>query len=593
MEKFAKMKLKTKILSIAVIILVFVILYLSRSSCAGGLVPCTNDCNLCYLLVGISNIFQWLMGSLLGITIILGVTISGITFIVSGAFPKALAFAKSSITSTMKGAFWALCGWLIINSVMNIVGYKHPYGGKWYQHECSTSGSNNNGNNGGKCDPKNKILQSVRIQCAAGSGEYISLDAASDSESKDEKDDKYQLTALGKYSCKKDDGTTEDSEEDITQKADWKASDETQIKVNKGLVQAIIKEATGTDSPYVEAAFENKKSNAMKVYIGSCPVTALKENQKSLKYVYIGNIIESVKAQGTENSADSIAPPNSADTSQQGWLDYIKSWYDYATTPKTTTPPGASTLTSKCKNACPTKPKNTCPFVAGNENAENKIIFIRADVSRFSTMPCTISKPMWKEGDQTQQKEFEQIVKEFAAGLDYTKSKANFGVYRSELVDREECPPGKKTKAYVVNGTAPPGVRAEAYGLPGIGSYYCFNRNGYQAFLFAHEHIGHGIAKLNDEYVEARQNPNNASGLSNYNCTAVSSCPKWSKTGEGCYSGCHYTNAFFRSTNDGIMKSRSSKTFGTLDDSIIDWTAKGNMQELSKLNETYPVIPFP
>jgi hypothetical protein len=116
---------------------IFFVFHLSRSTCAAGLVPCTNDCNLCYLIVGISNIVQWLMGSLLTIAFLLGITIAGLSYMVSGAFPKALEFSKTAFTNSLKGFVLALIAWIIINGVMNIVGYKHPTGGKWYQFECS------------------------------------------------------------------------------------------------------------------------------------------------------------------------------------------------------------------------------------------------------------------------------------------------------------------------------------------------------------------------------------------------------------------------------------------------------------------------
>ena len=119
--------------------LFFSIYYFSRSSCAGGLVPCTNDCNLCYLLVGISNIFQWLMGTLLTVSFLLLIVIAGLLYIVSGAFPKALTFSKQVFTGALKGLALALIAWLIINGIMNIVGYKHPTGGKWWQFQCVNS----------------------------------------------------------------------------------------------------------------------------------------------------------------------------------------------------------------------------------------------------------------------------------------------------------------------------------------------------------------------------------------------------------------------------------------------------------------------
>lgn len=132
-------KKKPIFLSNIVLLVGFALYAFSHPTCATGLVPCTNDCNLCYLIVGISNIVQWLMGSLLTVAFLLGITIAGLTYMVSGAFPKTLNFAKTAFANSFKGFVLALIAWLIINGVMNIVGYKHPTGGKWYQFQCSHS----------------------------------------------------------------------------------------------------------------------------------------------------------------------------------------------------------------------------------------------------------------------------------------------------------------------------------------------------------------------------------------------------------------------------------------------------------------------
>jgi len=117
---------------------IFFVCYFSQSACAAGIVPCTNDCNLCYLIVGILNIFQWLMGALLITVFLLGIIIAGLSYMVSGAFPKLLAFAKNVFSNSLKGFLLALIAWIIINGIMNIVGYKHPLNGKWYQFDCSS-----------------------------------------------------------------------------------------------------------------------------------------------------------------------------------------------------------------------------------------------------------------------------------------------------------------------------------------------------------------------------------------------------------------------------------------------------------------------
>lgn len=296
---------------------VFLTYYFSRSTCAGGLVPCTNDCNLCYLLVGISNIFQYLTGALLTAAFLLGITIAGLSYMVSGAFPKALNFAKTAFANSLKGFVLALIAWVIINGIMNIVGYKNPQGGAWWQHECASSTAQvantgaNNSNNKTTCDPKNKKLESVTIQCAGqkktlpdnGSAFYLSL--------KTQKNMSQQLKAIGKFSC---DGTT--SEEDITQQAEWKASDETRIKVAKGLVQAVTT-SLGSSVSYVEAKYQDKSSNQAKVYINACPNTKITSVEVKNKFSFSENsfAIPSANAQNITDPilTDPVGQPISTD----------------------------------------------------------------------------------------------------------------------------------------------------------------------------------------------------------------------------------------------------------------------------------------
>jgi hypothetical protein len=115
---------------------VFVSYFSSQLTCAAGIVPCKDNCNLCFLLVGISNIFAWGMGALLTTVFLLLVLIAGMAFMISGTFPKVLSFAKETLMLALKGLLLALCGWLIINAIMNMVGWK---GASWWEHECAYS----------------------------------------------------------------------------------------------------------------------------------------------------------------------------------------------------------------------------------------------------------------------------------------------------------------------------------------------------------------------------------------------------------------------------------------------------------------------
>jgi|GEM_PF-1208538 len=560
---------------------IFFIHYFSYSTCAGGLVPCANDCNLCYLLVGISNIFQWLMGSLLGVTILLGITISGITFIISGAFPKALAFAKSSITSTAKGAFWALCGWLIINSIMNIVGYKNPQGGHWWQHECaggtaqvagnSGNGAINNNISGGAvnrttaCDPKNKKLESIKIQCAEkdfklegdGTGFYVVLDTLSEDDSGKTK----QLKADAKYTC-----NGEASEEDVTAQAEWKASDETQIKVSKGVIAAVTT-SLGSSSesvPYAEAKFQEKNSNTAKVYINSCP--------------------------NTETSGASIETKNKFSLSENSLIIpkvNAQSWV----CPNCKTPNELEN--SACKSC---GQASTCHFVYGDPEAEFQFILIRGrrecsigwpssnDDSASPSEdynPCDKeTKKTWREGDQEGYEKFKKSVDAMSRGLDYGPfGKNDFSVYRSDLIADKDptCPTPSHMKmrsyGYICNGTSSRGAFARQ---SEVKAKYCLDIRT-PANVFAHEQIGHIIGNLDDEYEECGKNPNNFKSP-HWNCTSKEKITpiykqgllwksiagyetKWGKQ-DKVWPGCLYSPVFLRSSENSIMRnSYSAKSF--------------------------------
>ena len=519
---------------------------------AAGLVPCTNDCNLCYLLVGISNIFQWLMGSLLSITVILGFTIAGLSFVVSGAFPKVLAFAKSSITNTAKGALLALFAWVIINGIMNIVGYKNPHGGHWWQHECAgggtaqvaSTGTNNSNNNKTTCDPKNKKLESIKILCdekdfkleGDGTGFYVVLDTLSE----DGKGKIKQLKAIGKYTC---DGTT--SEEDITAQAEWKASDETQIKVAKGTVQAVTTSlgSSSESPPYVEAKYQEKNSNQAKVYINACPNTETASAEAENKISFAENNFGIPKANA------------------QGW-----------TCPNCKTPndPGSST----CKSC---GQHNTCPLIYGNENAPRKFILIRgseiSDCDDFKIEPpgkfikIAPSKP-WNRQDQNEYKKFKSAAETLAKGIDYAPDgKNNFAVYRSDSIASannfrdSNCPNGAFVSyGYICNnkitgaaGYASVSELKAVYPLPNV-----------SAHTFAHEHIGHVFAKLTDEYRDCNQVGRSTNHLPNYNCTDPgkidrskkrNEATKWQDYLGGLYTGCAYSDKYYRSSYNSIMNS--------------------------------------
>jgi hypothetical protein len=571
---------------------VFFLYFPSQSICAGGIVPCKDNCNLCFLLVGISNIFAWGMGALLTTTFLLLVLIAGMTFIVAGAFPGILNFAKQTLTLALKGLVLALCSWLIINSIMNIVGWK---GASWWEHECvysnSDSGSGAGGNSSGgsntgsgdssgsssQCDPENKKLDSVIIQCAeqaetlaeGGSGFYVALDTLSE-ENKEGKGKTQQLKAIAKYSC---DGTA--SEEDITAQAEWKASDETQVKVSKGLVAAVAKNMTSESPPYVEAKFQDKNSNQAKVYINACPTT----------------------------TAADAGTGNRLSFSENG----------LGTIPKANAQAGEPLADAVCESCG--QMETTCHYVVGNRDSAKYIFVLMRSNDWFwkdkTENACETKVERWQKENDADLKQFKDKVKEFAQGYKYLNdTDGDFAIYESTQIGSWDytCPPGEKYYGYgyVYKGT---GDRAAAYS----GGYatYCMDEK-YPAKTFAHEQPGHSFASLDDEYTDSKQNPNNFSSKLHLNCTEDVLCMKWIGKKDSCERGCFYTElalkssdnkvtSFYRSSENSIMNHHyNASGFDTLNSWIIKYKADNgylpssvNQNGQPPLAEELPKVKWP
>jgi hypothetical protein len=78
--------------------------------------------------------------------------------------------------------------------------------------------------------------------------------------------------------------------------------------------------------------------------------------------------------------------------------------------------------------------------------------------------------------------------------------------------------------------------------------------------VFTHE-LGHVFANLADEYVPAKL----SSGVKN----CVKNCDKFEDKNDGCFSGCSEEN-YFRSVDNGIMKTLGSNKFGAFNELILE-----------------------
>lgn len=108
----------------------------------GGLIPCGNTgqspCNLCFLISGIKGLIDWGM-KIIVVLAVLGIFISGIMYIISAGDSGMMESAKNFMRSVVIGVAIFLGAWLIVNSVIWILGANigqvvgRPY---WYSFSC-------------------------------------------------------------------------------------------------------------------------------------------------------------------------------------------------------------------------------------------------------------------------------------------------------------------------------------------------------------------------------------------------------------------------------------------------------------------------
>jgi len=108
----------------------------SGSGETGGLVPCTNNCTLCHLVLGFKNIYDYLLVLLLSATTLV-VVVAGVMYMVSSGDKGMIDKAKSALTYALTAMILALTAWLIINATLNALGFKNA--GSWYNFTCDTA----------------------------------------------------------------------------------------------------------------------------------------------------------------------------------------------------------------------------------------------------------------------------------------------------------------------------------------------------------------------------------------------------------------------------------------------------------------------
>jgi len=449
-----------------IFLLIFFALIFASPFCAHALelVPCKDNCNLCDIISGMKRIFDYL-GIIIVAVVTVFIIIAGILYMFSSGSKNLMELAKKTFITVLAGFLLYHFSWLVVDAILKATGYNKVT--NWWQFDCQgsadiASNESQTASEDGekkaetKCDQKDRKLDSIKIQCdekdfkleGDGTGFYIVLDTLSE----DDKGKTKQLKAVAKYTCQKSDGSTETSEENITAQAEWKASDETQIKVAKGLVQAVTTSlgSSSESPPYVEAKYQEKNSNQAKVYINSCPNTETAGAETKDKFSFLGNSLNIPKVNAQV--------------------------------------PGKPTFNTEGCTSC--GENNTCHFSGGNPSAEFIFILVRSNDTNVRNKLCPFSQSDWEEDGShiIEPPVAAQIAEnESEQNLPYFDSK--FAIYwSSKILDvnekDENCPEAKYSSyGYIFSGT---GKKARA--IINGSAQYCEDAL-IQPNVFSHEQI--------------------------------------------------------------------------------------------------------
>lgn len=103
-----------------------------------------------------------------------------------------------------------------------------------------------------------------------------------------------------------------------------------------------------------------------------------------------------------------------------------------------------------------------------------------------------------------------------------------------------------------------------------LGTYTVVDANDYDYYWVVAHELGHAFARLHDEYVESGLTRTASYVDGSVNCETSPTCEKWEGVeGTGCYSGCDYSTAYYRSFYNGIMKAHGTNSYGPVSENHI------------------------
>ncbi len=138
--------LKRRILKVVLIFVLLISIFslIFPSVADAALVPCGKStdsgmCTLCHLIIGIKDIMDYGFKIMVVVAIVM-LMVSGIVYIVSTGNTGMMDTAKHLLTNALIGFAIILGAWLVINTVILVLGAKGDLGVQainWYTFECT------------------------------------------------------------------------------------------------------------------------------------------------------------------------------------------------------------------------------------------------------------------------------------------------------------------------------------------------------------------------------------------------------------------------------------------------------------------------
>lgn len=163
--------------------------------CSSGLVPCGRNCDnpkteiredqmctLCHLFAGFQNIISWGM-MILTFFALAALTAAGILYLMSAGNQSMMENAKQFMKNTLLGFFLVLIAWVIINTVILLIGGKlenvEKSDSSWWKISCSYERSDSTGTTTTGTSTTNSSNSGSTTGTASGSGTVTSSGSAS------------------------------------------------------------------------------------------------------------------------------------------------------------------------------------------------------------------------------------------------------------------------------------------------------------------------------------------------------------------------------------------------------------------------------